>query len=218
MTKNNYTHFLKSIRLTLNSSTNNTSKKLPYINNAKYKYYALNNMKIYTNKSRYNDRNFNKIQKRKLARMPFWIHHTYSTRYLNDNVSRITHQRLYDDQYLWYSNSIEDKYLYKMGISNDFIRQYGKINYYSIDIEKNTTVFKNDVLGIIENDKTIYEIKCLFDIGIITDIQENIEDNINTTPEDVDSWIIKITDISESCIYEKPYEYTFPTYNNNYIL
>ena len=83
-----------------------------------------------------------------------------------------------------------------MGISKNFISEYGHIDYYRLDIDTNTILYKNDIIGIIENDKTIYEIENPFDVAIIHDKREDMESIINNNPEHIKNWIIKIEDIA----------------------
>jgi len=79
-----------------------------------------------------------------------------------------------------------------MGIKNKFIYEYGNIDY--IEFKEIGLYQHGEVIGVIKNDKTIYDIKSPIDDFKIISFNEYLDyESLNKNPEFIDNYIINFT-------------------------
>lgn len=128
----------------------------------------------------------------------------------NKSIIKETYRQLIRQKDLKFSNNFFwNKYissLYSdsgyMGIKNKFIYEYGNIDY--IEFKQIGLYHKGDVIGVIENNKTIYDIKAPIDQFKIISYNESLNyESLNTNPEFLENYIINFSiEYSEQFQYD----------------
>lgn len=99
----------------------------------------------------------------------------------------------FSNDFFWnkYISSIYSDIGY-MGIKNKFIYEYGKINY--IEFQEEGIYQEGEVLGVIENEKTIYDIRAPLDDFQIHSFNHDLQyEHLNKNPESLNNHILTFT-------------------------
>ena len=90
----------------------------------------------------------------------------------------------YKNEYFWLE--IVENNRYAFGIKNEFISEYGNIDYVNINLNPMKRLSYKQYFGDIENNKTIYTLDAPFDNCFVVNNNENTSlELINSDPENI---------------------------------
>ena len=109
------------------------------------------------------------------------------TSYRQLQLKTIPTQHTTDDQLFWWRDNALN-YNRFVGINREFINEFSAISY--IDLNDTGVYSKDEIIGVIENEKTVYEITAPSDNYNIVRMNDELDiDYLNEEPENMDNFI-----------------------------